>query len=310
MRRYVPDLDERLVREAASHTHPFWGKSVDLATHTTWQLEQIRRAGPSILRYVGLVDDTAGLVASIKRYTLALTLPGGGVASVVGIGAVFTPEDARKTGAASALIEAVLAEARAEGHAAALLYSDIDPAFYARLGFHAFPAFAHAAVLEALPPRAVLSLRPAEDRDDEAMLAAYEASFDASFLRPHRSLAVFRYFRWRSRADRPWILRAEDRDVGYLFATARGMAPDRTLWVDEWAAPGIARAEVLGVVRQLAEREGARTVAGWLRPDEAPPFFDARPRPAEIPMIAPLDDRLRPESIPPDRAFFGSLDHF
>jgi predicted N-acetyltransferase YhbS len=310
MRRYVPELDERLVREAASHTHPFWGKSVDLTTHTAFQLEQLRRAGPSILRYVGLVDDTAGLVASIKRYTLALALPGGTVASVVGIGAVYTREDARKTGAASALVEAVLAEARAQGHAAGLLYSDIDPAFYARLGFHAFPAFEHAAAAAALPDSSLLSVRRVEDRDEAAMLAAYEASFDASFLRPHRSLAVLRYFRWRNRADGAWILRADDRDVGYLFATARGAGPDRTLWVDEWAAPGIARASVFGVVRRLAEREGARTVAGWLRPEEARPFFDARQRPAEIPMLAPLDDRLRPEAIPPDRAYFGPLDHF
>ncbi|UQA57383.1 GNAT family N-acetyltransferase [Polyangium aurulentum] len=310
MRRYIADLDERLVREAASHTHPFWGKHVDLATHTAFQFEQLRRAGPSILRYVGLVDDAAGLVASLKRYTLALSVPGGAVVSVVGFGAVFTRQDARKTGAASELIEAVLAEARAEGHAAGLLYSDIDPAFYARLGFHAFPVFAHAAALEALPARTTLSLRPAEDRDDEAMLAAYEASFDTSFLRPHRSLEIFRFFRWRCRAERPWILRAEDRDVGYLFATPRGIAPERTLWIDEWAAPGIDRAEVLGVVRQLAEREGARSVTGWLRPDEAAPFFDASPRPAEIPMIAPLDERLRPESVPPNRAFFGHMDHF
>jgi len=310
MRRYVPDLDERLVREAASHTHPFWGKSVDLATHVSWQFEQLRRAGPAILRYVGLVDDTAGLVASIKRYALALSLPGGGVASVVGIGAVFTREDARKSGAASALLEAVLAEARAEGMSAALLYSDIDPAFYARLGFHAFPAFEHTAAPEALPASSALSLRRAEDRDEGAMLAAYEASFDPSFLRPHRTPEVFRFFRWRNRAEGAWILRAEDRDVGYLLATARGAGPDRTLWVDEWAAPDIARSEVLGVVRRLAEREGARTVAGHLRPEEARPFFDARPLTAEIPMVAPLDDRLRSQAVPPDRAFFGHLDHF
>ena len=53
-----------------------------------------------------------------------------------------------------------------------------------------------------------------------------------------------------------------------------------------------------------------RIVAGYLRPEEAGPFFDARLRPAEIPMIAPLSGRLRPEAIPPDRAFFGHLDHF
>jgi predicted N-acetyltransferase YhbS len=317
MRRYIPELDEGLVREAARNTHALWSGGRDLEAHTESQFAQLRRAGSALLRFVGLVDDS-GLVASIKRYTLGMALPGGGSAGAVGIGAVFTRMDARGTGAASALIERVLAEARAEGLGAALLYSDIDPAFYERLGFVTLPAVSHIAPVSSLPSGTDLTRRPAREEDERAMLEAHDASFDASFLRLRRSLAAFRFFRFRNRIERAWILRLDGEDIGYVIADKHdssrddgAMVPPITLWVDEWASRvPLELPQVFGALRALAEHEGAQHVAGWLRPDHAIPPFTAVPRSISIPMVCPLGQGLRAEDIRPDRAYFGSFDHF
>ncbi len=127
--------------------------------------EQLERAGPEMLRYVGLVDDRGELVAAIKRYGLALVtgVPGALVeVRAVGIGAVHTRDDRRREGLAARLVEAVMAEAADLGYAAAFLYSDIDPGYYARLGFVALAADEHEAEVEALPPDdALFATRPA-----------------------------------------------------------------------------------------------------------------------------------------------------
>jgi len=312
-RIYLPELDDRLVVEAANHTHAFWSGGRTLEQHIESQRSQLRCAGREILRYTGLMSET-GLIASIKRYGLQVHLPCGEKAKAVGIGAVYTRLDARKSKAASELVNHVVAEARDEGCVLALLYSDIDPAFYERLGFVPLPALEHFAKPFEVSPEGKLELRRATDEDDEAMLAMYEASWDPSFLRPSRSVALFRYFRLRNHAIGTWIVRQDNRDVGYVIATIHdgqrdsGSPPPRTLWVDEWAAPGVDVRDIYGVLRRLAEEHNAEHIAAWLPPHLAGPPFVARTRADAIPMVRLLGGPL--SSVDPARSFFGSLDHF
>jgi GNAT superfamily N-acetyltransferase len=72
--------------------------------------------------------------ASAKVYTLDATLDGQSI-RVAGIGAVFTQPAHRRRGAAKALLEHLLERASADGADVALLFSEIDPEYYARLGF-------------------------------------------------------------------------------------------------------------------------------------------------------------------------------
>jgi GNAT superfamily N-acetyltransferase len=313
-RTYVSELDDRLVVEAAKQTHSFWSGGRTLEAHIESQRAQLRRAGRAILRYTGLVDET-GLVASIKRYGLSVHVPGFGRASAVGVGAVFTRFDSRGTGAATQLLRAVLEEARASGDVLALLYSDIDPAFYERLGFVPLAALEHSAPVAELPDGDALDLRPATAEDDPWMLETYDASWDPAFLRPSRTVEIFRYFRFRTRTDAASILSRGGRDVGYVLAAVHdeprddGLTPPpRTLFVDEWVAPGVDLADVLGALRRMAEREGARAITSWLPPHLSGPPFVARTRTAEIAMVCPFGGPLG--AVDPERAFFGSLDHF
>ena len=312
--RYVPRLDGPAVDEAALQNQALWGYGRSEAEHLAHTAAQLAHAGPELLRYVGLVADH-GLVAASKRYSLLFRV-GGRDARVLGVGAVFTKEGERGRGHAPALIRAMAAEARDLGYAAAILYSDIDPAYYARLGFVALPALDHFALPAELPGAGALAFRPANEGDLDRLIAWHEASWaDApEAIRPMRSRALWRFFTWRNRIAGAWILSEGGRDVGYLLAglddPRRDLPeprPEGLLWVDEWSAPGVDPARVLATIRAVAEREGARAIGRWLRPGQgAAPFREAK-RTASFPMILPLAAGL---SVDPARDYLGSFEHF
>jgi predicted N-acetyltransferase YhbS len=312
--RYVPLLDRPRIEEAARQNQALWGYGRSEAEHLAHTAEQLVHAGPELLRYVGLVSDH-GLVAASKRYGL-LFRAGGREARVLGIGAVFTKESERGKGHAPALIRAMTAEARDLGYAAAILYSDIDAAYYARLGFVALPAIDHFASPDALPVAGALAFRPAKEDDVDRLIAWHEASWaDApEAIQPMRSRALWRFFRWRNRIAGEWILSDGGRDVGYFVAglddPLRDLPEPRPaglLWVDEWSAPGVPHARVLATIRALAEREGAREIGLWLRPGQDPAPFRAAKRSASFPMILPLAPGL---TVDPTRDHLGSFEHF
>lgn len=313
--RYVPLLDRAGIAEAARQNHALWGYGRPRSEHVEHTAAQLAHAGPELLRYVGLVDDDHGLVAASKRYGL-LFRAGGREARVIGIGAVFTKEGERGKGHAPALIRAMVAEAADLGYAAAILYSDIDAAYYARLGFVALPAIDYFARVDALPAPGAFAFRPAIEADLDRLIAWHEASWTASpeATRPMRSRALFRFFRVRNRIAGAWILSDGGHDVGYLLATPddplRDLPeprPEGLLWVDEWSAPGVEPARVLATIRAVAQRAGAREIGLWLRPGHDSTPFRSAPRPASFPMILPMAKGL---VVDPARDHLGSFEHF
>lgn len=314
--RYVPELDRPEIEEALRQHHAIWSSGRSLPEHIAHTFAQLERAGPELLRYVGFVDES-GLIASLKRYALLLRHPDiPGALRAVGLGAVFTRPTERRKGAASALIREALREASDLGYDAALLYSDIDPAYYERFGFVALPAFTHFARLADLPEEGALSVRPAERADLDRLLAFHEEGWRSvgPLLRPLRSRAIWRYFRYRSRIRGEWILSEAGRDVGYLLAgpddPLRDLPEPRRaslLWVDEWAAPGFAADRIWATVRALAVREGRAEVGAWLPPHQESGRWTAAPRLGSIPMIAPLAPSF---TVDPRGAFLDSFGHF
>src|SRR5262249_47542682 len=160
-----------------------------------------------------------------------------------------TRENARGRGAASALLREAMREAADLGDEAALLYADIVPAFYARLGFVALPALQHHARPSDLPGKGALEIRPAMPGDLDRLVAFHEDAWDrggALALRARRSPLIWQYFRFRNRFAGEWILADGGRDVGYLIAAPddprRDLPEPRQrglFWVDEWAAQGV-----------------------------------------------------------------------
>src|SRR6185437_2020464 len=295
----------------------FWGGDRKLPDYVAYVQQQLETAGPEILRYVGLANQRGRVVGSIKRYGLLLRDEHGVVHRTLGIGAVFTAPEARGTGVASTLLRAVLDEARNLGYGAALLYSDIDPDFYARLGFVPLPARDWAIRVADLPTEGALDVRRARETDLDAILAWHEAAWRArtpAFLHLARSRALHRFFCFRSRIPAVWILRHRGRDAGYLIASPddplRDLPdprPPRLYWFDEAGAPGVPRDRIWATVRALATKARAHEVGGWLGPEGAPDGASLSKRPASFPMIAPLSPAIR---VRPRRAWLDSFQHF
>lgn len=119
-------------------TYPLWGDGLSRKAYGQWNLAQSRTAwGRGHLQRVGLVEG-GEVVASAKRY-LFDALCDGTPSKVLGIGAVFTAERHRGRGLAPRLVQDLLADGQARGCTMAVLFSEIGPAYYERLGFTVVP---------------------------------------------------------------------------------------------------------------------------------------------------------------------------
>jgi len=307
--RYDDRLDAEGIRQASAQTHGFWGRGRTLAEHTRRNFAQIADSEGQC-RYVGLRDEDGRVVSSLKWYELRFCGPPG-EARAFGIGAVFTPAEQRGRGLATQLIEVALSEARCREYELSVLYSDIRPEFYERLGFVRFAAVDWELLPEALPDAPPLRLRRATVADETTLIALHERSFGSEWLWPRRPPKLWRYLRRRNEAAGDLLLTDGGQVVGYVnVRPAAGR-----LYVEEWAGPTDLRQRVWGTLRRLAEALGCRRVCGWERPGQTPPGARRTAREVAVPMIA----ALRPDSPWRDflvraaggnDAFFGALDHF
>ena len=115
-------------------TYEIWHEGLTRAAYGRFYAAQQKTPwGRDHLRRVALVEGS-DVLASAKIYTFDATLDGAPI-RVAGVGAVFTPPARRGRGAARELIERVLARETAQDADLALLFSEIGPDYYARLGF-------------------------------------------------------------------------------------------------------------------------------------------------------------------------------
>jgi GNAT superfamily N-acetyltransferase len=108
-------------------TRPAYGRFYAAQAATPW--------GRAHLRRLALVDGDE-LLASAKLYAFDAVLDDRPI-KIAGIGAVFTSPASRGRGVARELVERMLERAAADGADLALLFSEIGPDYYARLGFAA-----------------------------------------------------------------------------------------------------------------------------------------------------------------------------
>jgi GNAT superfamily N-acetyltransferase len=265
-------------------------------------------------RTVGLRVDGV-LAASCKRYARVLRC-GERSFSAAGIGAVFTPEELRGRGYATALLGAFLDSERAAGTDLAYLFSDIHPAFYERLGFVPLPSRTMTLRADALPSERI-DVVPLGETDAGAVRRCFDA------LDARRPFAFA-----RTPLDWEWQrLRADSREhAGQLVRLgvrrARGLAayvlgrrvPAADAFVvDEYA---YARADDARLVAPLlrAAAGDLRKVQGWLPPAPARGALPAgaiRRRGDAIAMAIPLSAPLRAAlgAVPRDGDPCWSTDH-
>ena len=119
-------------------THPLWGEGLGRDAYGRWNRAQLQTPwGRDHLRRVALVRE-GEVMASAKRYDLTAVV-GGESMPVLGVGAVFTPTAHRGQGHAASLLRAMHTEAHARGCRWALLFSEIGPDYYERLGYRVMP---------------------------------------------------------------------------------------------------------------------------------------------------------------------------
>jgi predicted N-acetyltransferase YhbS len=128
----------RVLEQALDESYSLWGEGLTRPDYGRYNTAQLRTEwGARHLERVALVEN-GRLLATAKRYGLVARLDGQ-PRPMLGIGAVFTPPDLRGRGFARRLIERLMDDAAARGVAGALLFSEIGPDYYARLGFSVVP---------------------------------------------------------------------------------------------------------------------------------------------------------------------------
>ena len=117
-------------QQAFLQVHDAWPHHADPALHLKLRLASVQHLRADW--FVGLHEGE--VVTSLGGYPLKLSVAGERC-KAIGIGAVYTQSAYRARGFAALLMRDVLHKAHAAGCRYALLYSDIGPAYYEKLGF-------------------------------------------------------------------------------------------------------------------------------------------------------------------------------
>jgi GNAT superfamily N-acetyltransferase len=279
------------------------------------------------LRYCVWLDDDGSLLSSLKLYRPRMRLLGT-VGGVAGIGAVFTPQSRRCCGHASALIRAVLDEARSRGDIAALLFSDVGARFYSGLGFRELPAEeAWGEILRASGPRRTSEwrLRPMGEANLGDVMRSQEAACGTRPLAILRDRDYWGYLVERSRrfferldgsdlSTRFQVALQGDRFAGYIATVDSG-----DVWIVREVEAEDGEPESSAAIVRLglaqARSRGRRRCYAWLPREtcEAIPEWSIRIRPRRraIPMLQRLDGGGPPTELDsPEAAFIPYLDQF
>jgi hypothetical protein len=168
-----------LLEALFDQTYPLWGDGLSRRAYAQWNNAQEQTDwGRGHLQRLALVDN-GRVLATAKRYDLLLRVEGRPVPTV-GIGAVFTPTALRGQGRAREIIAALLDVARGDGAELALLFSEIGPTYYQRLGFTIVPVETADIVVQEKPGAPAVLVRAGEDGDAEHV-AAMQARRGARF---------------------------------------------------------------------------------------------------------------------------------
>jgi predicted N-acetyltransferase YhbS len=252
--------------------------------------------GKRRFRTLGLRID-GELVASMKRYERVLRC-GSRTYKGAGIGAVFTPEELRGRGYATAMIAAFLDAERAAGTDFAYLFSDLHPAFYEKIGFVPLPSRTISLRADMLSPERidVVALGASDATSMRRVFAALDRRRPFAFERTPLDWEWQR-LRWSSREHTGQQVALGVRRGRTLaaYVTGRRLPSLDAFVLDEFA---YARDDDAARIQPLlrAAAGDLRTVRGWLPPlvaRDALPRGAVRARPTPTTMLVPLSTPFR-----------------
>ena len=282
-------------------TYGTWHDGLTRHAYGRFYAAQVATAwGRTHLRRLALMDGD-DLLASAKLYRFEAMIDGAPV-QAAGIGAVFTTPAARGRGAARELLDRLLERAAGDGADLALLFSEIGPEYYARLGFEPIATVdRQLRVTESTRYGAPMTMiRGGDDRDlaDIVALGGTRAEPFRFHLSRDRELVQFAIARKRLlaglgspglRAVHFFIAEEGASAVAYLVISVQGS----TWTIQELGDRDPAGARVGAMLQALIAREPAEkrpSITAWLPDGFLPPqvtVIGEKPA-AEVMMIRAL----------------------
>jgi GNAT superfamily N-acetyltransferase len=304
-----------LLDQVQNASFDIWHDGLSRAAYSRFYAAQVKTAwGAQRLRHWAIVDG-AEVLASAKTYRFNATLEGRSI-QIVGIAAVFTQPRHRGQGHARVIVERLLDGAEAGAADLALLFSEIGPDYYARLGFTTIATTDLTLVVtESVRHGAPATLvRSGEDRDladivemGRVRAAPYRFHLDRDRDLVHYAIAKKRLLAGLGPSgvrETQFFIAEEGASAVAYVVIGRVERDGHPEWVLEEAGdrdPSGARVgailQVL-IARDPAERRPA--IRGWLPAGFCPPqvrITETRPS-AEVMMIRPLSARGTPTSPP------------
>jgi GNAT superfamily N-acetyltransferase len=278
------------------HTFALWsqGRSMDAYVAQTTALANSRYGRKHFRTFALSGGGEEVLLSTFKRYERearigAIKLRG------IGIGAVFTPEEQRGHGYASAMLGMALDDARRSGFDFAYLFSDIHPQFYKDLGFVELPSRTISLRADALSAERI-TVEPLTERDWTTVRACFEVTAGARDWGLVRPPSVWDWIRMRMRGrhdpgeGQPFNLVARTgRSVAAYVIGVREPKHDAYVFDEFGYADERAQAFIIPLLRSAAG--DLRRIVSWLPPEGARgllPRGSVRRRTEAIWMLAPL----------------------
>ena len=292
LRQLPPEAYAELV---LPQTHELWahGRSFDAYVAQTTALAHTRY-GRKSFRTFALTDGQEPLLSTFKRYERDARI-GTAPLRCIGIGAVFTPEDRRGHGYASAMIGIALDDARDNGFDFAYLFSDIHPQFYKDLGFVELPSRTISLRADSLSGERI-AVEPLTDRDWTTVRACFEATDGQRNWGLVRGPSVWDWIRTRMRgreehseAQPVNLLARKGRSVAAYVIGVREPKYDSYVFDEVGFSSDRAKPLIAPLLRSAAG--DLRRIVSWLPPPgarELLPRGSVRRRSEAVWMIAPL----------------------
>jgi len=300
-KRAVVRAEGAILDEILSATYDLWHEGLSRRAYERYFAAQLATAwGRAHLERLALVEGDA-LLASAKLYHFDASLDARPV-RVVGVGAVFTQPAYRGRGAARELIERLLERSAGGGADLALLFSEIGPEYYTRLGFTPLAA-EDLQVQVAVPKRRgapMTMVRGGDDRDLEDLAAMGRTRAEPFRFRLERARDLIQYAIVKrrllaglgpsgEREVRFFVAEEGASAAAYVLVTAR-----RGEWsIDECGDRDPAGARVGAILQVLLARDPAESrpaITARLPPGFLPPQLTviARRPAKDVMMCRPL----------------------
>lgn len=284
---HAASRDERI--DFYRQTYETWGRGhVTVDEHIAARMNSAQHNRATW--FVGCVNGR--LVCGLGSYPMQFRLHGQCVNGIA-IGSVHTAPEFRRRGLASRLLPWVENYEHNRGAALSILYSDIEPAFYERLGYHLcanWEGWIEPGQLRLDPDVKLITLAavsPAEFRPwIEKLYGAYHAEISISVARDRD---YWDYIFAKGARDQFFRLPGTSgRDVGYMHLGVRDNAANIRDWAVADHSAESARCLFTAVIRRARE-SGLSRIGGWL--PESPVtknLFELKPRTRELTMLKPL----------------------